>query len=293
MKKKIIIALAVVAMAGLIGCQGETEMGVPQTLPQRVTETTPVEKPDSIPVEQPTTTEREEIAPSPTVMQGEEQVQITEVPEEISNLFIYAFCEGADTIRIDYVDAYALRELDIDKLEVPEFLDGLQVTEIGVYAFRECFDILTSVQLPDSVTTIDEGAFFGCSRLTNIELSDSLMNIGAYAFADCSGLTNIELPNSVTNIGEGAFDGCENLFKVNAVESSYAEEWAINNGYILPKIIPVTDASNFAFEQKDDGTLTITRIKDSSLRAVVIPDEIYGFAVTEIESGIFHECKKQ
>lgn len=296
MKKKFFLALTIVAIVGLAGCQ--SEMANDASLPtqiQRVTEAPLVEEQDSMPVEQPATTEREETTPSPT---GEEQVQITvvpeitEVPEEISNLFIYTFCDGENTIRIDYVDAYALEELGIDKLEIPEFLDGLQVTEIGSYAFRDCFNDLTSVQLPDSVITIDEGAFFGCGLLTNIELSDSLTNIGIYAFAECVGLTNIKLPNSVMNIGEGAFDGCENLIHVDVVENSYAEEWAINNGYILPKEIPVTDASNFAFEQKEDGTLTITRIKDSSLRAVVIPDEIYGFAVTEIEARVFHECKK-
>ena len=65
--------------------------------------------------------------------------------------------------------------------------------------------------IPNTVTSIGDWAFRGCSGLTNITIPNSVTSIGAYAFENCSGLTNIIIPNSVTNIGDGAFYGCMRL----------------------------------------------------------------------------------
>ena len=65
--------------------------------------------------------------------------------------------------------------------------------------------------IPNSVTTIGEGAFNGCYSLTSINIPNSVTTIGKLAFCGCSSLTNINIPNSVTNIGDRAFRGCENL----------------------------------------------------------------------------------
>ncbi|MBP3761494.1 MAG: leucine-rich repeat protein, partial [Ruminococcus sp.] len=64
---------------------------------------------------------------------------------------------------------------------------------------------LTKIEIPDSVTSIGEYAFFGCSSLTKIEIPDSVTSIGEYAFFGCSSLTEIKVPDSVTSIGYGAF----------------------------------------------------------------------------------------
>ena len=81
------------------------------------------------------------------------------------------------------------------------------VTEIGKEAFRET--CLTSISIPESVTKIDELAFWGCSALTSINIPDSMTEIGDRTFEGCSALTGITIPDSVTKIGEGAFYGCE------------------------------------------------------------------------------------
>lgn len=68
--------------------------------------------------------------------------------------------------------------------------------------------MVTSVNIPNNVTCIGNGAFSGCSRLTSINIPNSVTIIGNNAFSDCSGLTSIDIPNSVTSIEHGAFSGC-------------------------------------------------------------------------------------
>ena len=78
------------------------------------------------------------------------------------------------------------------------------ITTIGEYAFMGCSN-LTSIIIPNSVTTIGKGSFWGCTSLTNITIPNSVTSIEEYAFNECSGLTSITIPQSVTNIGSGAF----------------------------------------------------------------------------------------
>ncbi len=78
--------------------------------------------------------------------------------------------------------------------------------------------------IPDSVITIEDGAFSDCTSLSNVSIPNSVTSIGDGAFSDCSGLTSITIPNSVTSIGRYAFPGCANLtcayFQGNSPESS-------------------------------------------------------------------------
>ena len=72
--------------------------------------------------------------------------------------------------------------------------------------------------IPNSVTSIGDGAFSGCSGLTELTLPNSVTSIGDCAFYGCSGLTELILPNSVRSIGDIAFTYCSGLEKIT-VES--------------------------------------------------------------------------
>ena len=68
--------------------------------------------------------------------------------------------------------------------------------------------------IPNSVTSIEDYAFYDCKGLTSITIPNSVINIGKYAFSGCTGLTSVTIPNSVTSIGDLAFDGCKELTSV-------------------------------------------------------------------------------
>ena len=69
--------------------------------------------------------------------------------------------------------------------------------------------------IPNSVTSIGERAFLGCSGLTSVTIPNSVTSIGDNTFDCCSGLTSVTIPNSVTSIGESAFQGCSGLIAVD------------------------------------------------------------------------------
>ena len=83
------------------------------------------------------------------------------------------------------------------------------VTTIGKYAFF-IMKKVTEVTIPNSVTSIREGAFSSCS-LINITIPDSINSIGNYAFSDNSNLESITIPDSVVYIGTEAFYNCGSL----------------------------------------------------------------------------------
>ena len=91
------------------------------------------------------------------------------------------------------------------------------VTSIERLAFYYC-ESLTSLTIPNSVTTIGEKAFHNCKRLTNLTIPNSVTAIGNLAFYWCKGLTAVTIPNSVTSIGDNPFASCSNLTSIT-VES--------------------------------------------------------------------------
>ena len=93
------------------------------------------------------------------------------------------------------------------------------ITSVGQNAFKNCSSI-TGITIPSLVTSIGSSSFSGCSGLTSIAFPSSLASIGSYAFSSCTGLAGtITIPQSVTSIGEHAFDSCSSITNITVPSS--------------------------------------------------------------------------
>ncbi len=95
-------------------------------------------------------------------------------------------------------------------LEVPAEIEGVPVTKIADYAFRQ--DAYPKkILLPDSIVEIGRAAFEGCESLREIRIGEGCLRIGDSAFSGCKELRTAELSASLTEIGEEAFFGCRQI----------------------------------------------------------------------------------
>ena len=102
--------------------------------------------------------------------------------------------------------------------------------------------------IPNSVTSIGDGAFSGCSSLRSVKIPNSVTSIGGNAFYDCSGLRSVIIPNSVTTIGDMAFSGCSSLKDVYCYAESVPSTSTgyfgpFSSSYISTYTLHVTEAS--------------------------------------------------
>lgn len=158
---------------------------------------------------------------------------------------------------------------------IPDTIDGLPVQRIGLQAFFGCKS-LTSVTIPDSVTTIDGSAFGGCESLTAVTIPNSVASIGNSAFQVCSSLTSLTIPNSVISIGESAFLGCTGL-STYTVSLSNPTSGADLGALTLATVRITDNDAGLAFEfanywvKEDEGSVLIGVVRgdDGNLSAMV------------------------
>ncbi len=97
------------------------------------------------------------------------------------------------------------------------------VTSIGGWAFSVCSNLKGTFTIPNSVVNIDTAAFYHCSGITGINLGSSVTVIGESAFTGCTGLSSLTFPETLMSIGDWSFAECVGLRGVlvipNRVES--------------------------------------------------------------------------
>lgn len=227
------------------------------------------------------------------------------VNAQTDGYYTYTVSNGEATIT--YVDNAISGDITI-----PSTLGGYPVTSIGDYAFY-CSG-LTSIVIPNSITSIGEGAFCECTSLASITIPDSVTSIGTETFFCCASLTSISvsvgnqnycsidgilfnkdvtnliqyptgktnteytIPDSVTNIGNLAFYGCKRLTNITIPDSVIS----IGDGAfswcegLTSVTIPdsVISIGEFAF------------FTCANLSSITIPD-----SVTNIGDMAFYDCK--
>ena len=85
---------------------------------------------------------------------------------------------------------------------------------------KQHLSCLTSIDIPNSVTEIGDGAFQDCYSLTTITIPNSVTEIGDWAICGCTSLTTINIPSSVAEIGNCAFWKCTAVTSVHCQRST-------------------------------------------------------------------------
>jgi len=156
-----------------------------------------------------------------------------------------------------YAHRLYMNEQEVTSLVIP---DG--VTSIRDRAFRYC-SCLTSVTIPNSVTTIGEQVFQGCSNVTTLKLPDNLRLIKKETFEGCSKLKSVTIPSTVEVIYQNAFDGCTGLESVTsqATNPPFLYDNSFSN-YSIPLNVP--SGCKSAYEDAQ-GWRNFTNISDGNM----------------------------
>lgn len=151
---------------------------------------------------------------------------------------------------------------------IPNEIDGYLVTCIGEWAFENCYSI-TSVIIPDSVTSIK-----------------------FYAFSACSGLTEATIPASVTYMGWNVFKGCgklQNIYcEAESLPSGWEQDWANECDATIWFDGEKYEKPEFSYSIYN-GNITITGYNGDG-GDVIIPSDINGYPVTHIGNLSFEDC---
>ena len=125
------------------------------------------------------------------------------------------------------------------------------VTSITSWSFYNCYH-LTSIHIPTGITSISDNTYMYCDGLTGVTIPSGVTTIGEYAFAYCSGLTSINIPDSVTSIGNHSFDNCSGATTlefgsgVTSIGSSAFYECSnLSGSIVIPNSVTSIDSSAF------------------------------------------------
>ncbi|MBQ2794186.1 MAG: leucine-rich repeat protein, partial [Clostridia bacterium] len=182
------------------------------------------------------------------------------------------------------------------KIRIADSYEGYPVTKIATQAFQG--KNISDVIFPDTITTIGDYAFAGCSSLKGISLPSSVTRIEAYAFSE-SGITEIKLGDNLEYIGEYAFRYCD--FSEFSIPDSvtyiggyaFSGCWTLRDNGTVNGVIYV---DNWAVDSKDeyasitllDGTVGIAESAfsyDTKMESLFIPD-----SVRYIANSAFNSC---
>ena len=163
---------------------------------------------------------------------------------------------GGQTYTVTAIDHAAFSNSAVTSVTIPD-----SVTSIHDVSFFNCSQ-LTNISIPNSVTYISYSAFNSCTSLKSITLPSSLSTISRALFSGCSQLTTIHIPVSVTSIGSYAFDGCPSSMTVTYPGSK--TQWdaitkGSNNNVLENNLVCAKLEATFTADGESISTQTIDR----------------------------------
>lgn len=197
------------------------------------------------------------------------------IPSSVTSIgkSAFQFCENLTSINITDLEAWCKitfhsspespYHLFLNGQEIKDLVIPNSVTSIGDGAFNRCCG-LTSVTIPNSVTSIGWSAFMYCTGLTSLTIPNSVTTIGGEAFEDCHSLTSVIIGNGVTTIYGEAFKDCKNLTSViigssitNIDGRSFGKCEKLSDVYCYAETVPTTDSYAFYKTSIENATLHV------------------------------------
>ena len=174
------------------------------------------------------------------------------IPNSVTSIdyYVFFYCSGLTSIVVDKDNTY------YDSRDNSNAIIETSTNTL-IYGCQNTF-------IPNSITSIGNSAFSGCSAMTSVTIPNSVTRIGFNAFSGCSGLTSITIPNSVIWFGQYAFNGCSSLTSIKVQDGNSKYDSRDNCNAIIE---------------------TSTNKLIAGCQNTVIPN-----SVTSIGVGAFHVC---
>ncbi len=214
------------------------------------------------------------------------------IPSSVRTIGQYAFyaCTGLTGVNLsaskalNTIDAYAFYNCN----KLTEILFPSSMKTIGTYAFRSCG--FTDITIPDGMTSVGDGAFYGCAKLKSANIGYNITKLPERVFYGCVNLLDIFLYGNVTSIGQLTFYGCEDL-TIYSVENQYVRDFADENWLTFKLIsndfdVEVTPPSKLSYTEGEqlDTTGMIVAIKYNDGTTQNITE---GYKVTGFDTNVF------
>lgn len=230
------------------------------------------------------------------ITHGEKSYKVTSIAynafKDCINLTSVIIGENINKFSNDiFSDCTALKEIIVSDnnpqyLSVDGILFNKDKTELIIFPNAKS----GTYTIPNSVISIHNRAFYGCTKLTSITIPEGITSIYQEAFYGCVGLTSINIPNSITMLSDQVFRGCTNLKKF--VVSNDNPRYSAIDGVLYnknkTKLLSYPNAKSFTYTVPDG----ITSIGDYAfsdcigLTSITIPN-----SVIEIGNSILSGCR--
>ena len=167
---------------------------------------------------------------------------------------------------------YCLAYTKITSIDIPD-----TITSIGFGVFLVCEELETITNWSSNLTTIPEATFYGCKRLTSFEIPAHVTTLGQWVFGGDIGLVSFTIPDTVTSMGSHMFYLCENIENVNwetpvsLIPSNTFFGCKSLTSFTIPPHVTMLASSCF---------------RESGLTSIDIPD-----TVTSVNTDMFNGCE--